>query len=138
MIFPVIYAVVIWSVAMHWRRRWPAFAIVVAGVVALLLLYRLIHVWDAVLPPQYRHFFLLFWPYTALVGAMGIYIACLPRPARDYECTKCLYDLRGLDPKGLSCPECGEAFCGKGSGREPPEPELIPIPRGSPKSRTIL
>lgn len=123
---------------MYWRRRWPSFASVGAGVTALLLLFRLAHAWDGAFPPLYRHIYLLFWPYTVLVGMVGLYIACLPRRPAEYQCAKCFYDLRGLDRKGLYCPECGQAFTGKGSGREPPEPELIPIPRGAPKKRTVL
>jgi hypothetical protein len=137
-IFPVVYAVLVWSIAMHWRRRWPAFVAVAVGVIALLLLYSLVHAWDGAFPPHYRHIFLLFWPYTILIGLMGFYIACLPRRAQEHECQKCCYDLRGLNPKGLSCPECGETFKGQGSGLEPPEPTLIPIPRGAPRDRTVL
>lgn len=138
MIFPVIYAVVVWWMAMHWRRRWPSFAAVGLGVLLPMGGYVLLRRWDGAISPMYRHVLILFWPYVVLLAMMGFYIAMLPRRAGAHQCARCFYDLRGLSPSGLNCPECGEPFMGKGSGREPPEPTLIPIPSGPPRQRTVL
>ncbi len=138
MILPVIYSVLVWALAMRWRRRWPAFAVVTGGLIVLAGMYRVYMAWGEKLSPQYKHILILYWPYVVLVGVVGFYIACLPRRAREHECQRCGYDLRGLNPAGLSCPECGADWCGPGSGREPPVEPLIAIPTGKPRNRTVL
>lgn len=138
MLFFPIYAMIIWAGAMYWRRKWPALAITAAGVLLLLIAGRLFIAYEHLLPSGTRLFHELLWPYTLFVGAMGFYIALLPRPAKGHECKRCRYDLRGLDPHNLICPECGEEWCGIGSGREPPPVDLIPIPKGPPKKSRSL
>ena len=131
LLFPI-YAVVIWALAMHWRRRWPAFAIVACGTALLVGAVRLCMRLD-LLPATAKIFYELLWPYILLLGGMGTYIACLPRRAREHECQRCHYDLRGLDPLALTCPECGAEWRGRGSGREAKHEELVPIPGRTPK-----
>lgn len=137
LLFPI-YAVLIWSVTMYWRRRWPAFVAVALSVLSLLMLGRLFMAYEYWFPPTAKLFYEMLWPYTFLVGGMGLYIACLPRRVGPNQCKKCHYDLSGLDPRGLTCPECGTEWCGPGSGKEPPPVELIPIPKGPPMRRRSL
>jgi hypothetical protein len=128
MIIPVIFAALVWGIAMRWRRQWPA-AVAIGGA-ALVLFF----VWT-ILSRLEDAATLLFWPYGFTVLGMGGFIAVLPRRPARHECTKCFYDLRGLDPEGLLCPECGQPWCGRGSGREPPDDVLIPM-RSGPRKRT--
>lgn len=137
LVFPI-YAVLVWAAAMHWRRRWPSFALVTAGVLVLVLGQRLVFRFGEHLAPQYRHLFILLVPYTILMGSMGYFICLLPRRVHETECRGCGYDLAGLNPLGLSCPECGAEWRGRGSAHAPKPPELIPIPKGPPKRRRTI
>lgn len=134
MIFPVIYAVLTWYLAGMWRRRWPAFAAVGVSATLLLSLARLLSAWSEHIPWSYRMGLVLFWPYAALVVGIGLYIALLPRRPGPGDCQRCHYDLSGLDPVDLACPECGEAFRGPGSGHETPI-VLTPVPRLTAEQR---
>lgn len=137
LIFPI-FAVIVWALTMRWRRRWPAFVIVTVAVGTLLLLTRLLVAYEYLLPRETRLVHELLWPYIGLLALVGYYIACLPRRPGEHACPTCHYDLRGLNPRGLSCPECGAEWRGPGSGHEPPPDDLIPIPKGPPKRREAL
>jgi hypothetical protein len=137
MIFPVIYAVLTWYAAVRWRRRWLSFVLVGLSITFLCLLGRLAHAWEGHFSPAFRTNFVLFWPYTLLVGVIGAYICILPRRYHDLQCRGCGYDLAGLELQELSCPECGDEWRGKGSGKEVKE-ELTPIPMGPPLHRRAL
>lgn len=138
LIFPILASLVWWA-AMHWRRQWPAFAVVTATIVGLLLLSMLLRAWWDHMPDAARLFTgVILWPYLGLTGGVGYYIACLPRPPKPHECRGCRYDLSALVPRDLKCPECGEAYRGPGSGWHDPAQARTPIADGSPKvSRTI-
>lgn len=110
----VIYAVAVWYAAARWRRTWSGFLWVSAGGLGLVLValfhYQL-NIWtDGRI--YLRVMQVLLYPYAILVVGMGLYIACLPRavvlPPR--RCPACRYDLRGLDPDDLRCPECGMPY----------------------------
>lgn len=138
LIFPII-AGLVWVPAMIWRRKWQSFAIVTAALLALLAIARIVHGLHDVLPLTSRIFvYELLWPYIALTGGIGYYIACLPRPPRPHECRKCRYDLSAHDPGDLICPECGEEFTGRGSSKDEDKIELTPIPTGPPKRRRAI
>jgi thiol:disulfide interchange protein len=107
-------------------------AFVVYGVVVWWLAYRLRGSWRAVLPPllgmlgvamlgwlhlrlsewsngqiYLRVLQILLYPYGVMVGAVGLFIALIPKQPegrRDRRCHKCLYDIRGV----AVCPECGQ------------------------------
>lgn len=121
LLFPL-YAIVIWLLAAHWRRTWKAFAAVFLGTFILLLIeYTLFRVadlkFDLVQPKQALG---LLIPFTFLVFFVGLFIACQKRPVPSpIHCTTCHYDLSGLNPISLRCPECGTPWRGVGSGFAP-------------------
>ena len=138
LIFPI-FATLVWALAMHWRRQWQSFAAVTGSILFLYLIFRLLYVWQEHLPPlSALAYGELLWPYIGLTGAIGYYICFLPRPPTETQCRKCRYELSGLNPKGLNCPECGQQWRGKGSEFEPPPVELTPILREPPKKRRVL
>jgi predicted RNA-binding Zn-ribbon protein involved in translation (DUF1610 family) len=117
MIFPIIYAVGTWYLAMRWRRRWLSFAAVTISAGLLCWLGLAVRAGDldwatapgGVTGPLRLHVVEAFlWPYTALVFILGVFISCLRRTApSEAHCPRCHYDLSALDPEGLICPECG-------------------------------
>lgn len=116
-IFPAIYAVIIWYLAMRWRRQWPGYGVVAAGFLSLLALDLAMRRWNhgaaehpGGLVIGYELLAILLRPYAVLLGVVGLFIVCLPRvPPTEAHCRKCHYDLTGLDPRALICPECGVA-----------------------------
>lgn len=137
-IFPVVYLVLVWFLAVRWRRTWPGVAVVVVAVALLVVLNQLLGGEAGSLGGKRASILLvLLWPYTILVGAGGAFMLALPRTVRgDYHCTRCHYDLAGLDPAGLICPECGTPWRGKGWNPLEPEPELIKPPPAKPRRKT--
>lgn len=121
----VVYAVAVWLAAARWRRRWAAFAWVGAGCAGLCLV-----AWIHTLANEYTggRLYLpvlrsLLYPYTALVGGVGLFIALLPgRRAGCPRCPVCDYDLAGLLQERMVCPECGTrlAVLGDQVMRAPP------------------
>lgn len=112
------FAVMIWFLAAHFRRRWQSFFAVAVGTALLclieFLLWRAQFKYERWIVPQQVIWLLI--PFTVLVLAIGLFIACLPKaPPTDHHCPKCFYDLAGLDPLNLSCPECGRRWTGRGS-----------------------
>jgi hypothetical protein len=110
------YAAFVLYFAVRYRRRWPAFVAVGLGVSALMLTARLLSVNEVVFGMRARQFAMLLWFETAAVGTLGLYVACLPRGRGVMDCAQCGYDLSGLEPRELRCPECGEKWLGAGSG----------------------
>lgn len=175
MIFPVIYACLIWFFAAKHRRRWPGVLAVVLGLSVLALIGSTSLTDDRgaassgawfTLPEGLRHglrlFMVLLVPYGAMVGLVAVFLVCLPRPKvasgctgcgydlsglnplglvcpecglvqGPYRCARCSHDLRGLDPAGLVCPNCAQPWTGAGSGREVLGVALTPIPTGPAK-----
>lgn len=103
------YAVLVWYAALRWRRRWESFAWVLAGILGLVLV-ALLHIqlsrWTrgGIYLPVLQ---CLLYPYAALVGGIGLYLACLPRRVVAAQCLRCQYDLAGLAGEAEQCPECG-------------------------------
>lgn len=110
-----IYAVAVWFAAARWRRTWLSFAAVLAGglgLVAVAYLHYRLNIWTHG-RIYLRVLQVMLYPYTAMVVGMGLYIACLPRAAGEraaVHCPACHYDLAGLEPEGLVCPECGMLY----------------------------
>lgn len=137
MFVPVIYAILTWYAAMRWRRRWPAFACVGVSTFLLVLTINLLRAFGEGVRREYGHALVLLVPYTVVVAGIGLYIACLPRRLTSTQCRGCGYDLAGLDPVGLNCPECSAPWRGRGSGFEE-RVELTPRLTGEPRKRTVL
>ena len=136
MIFPVIYAALTWYFAMRWRREWPSFLAVGLSGLLLALAIRMIGAWREHIPDEALGGLVLLYPYSALVVGVGLYICCMPRRVTETQCRRCRYDLAGLDPINLRCPECGTLWKGRGSGLEEKE-EWVPRPKGPIKRRGI-
>lgn len=137
-----VYALIVWYLALRYRRRWQGFLAVILGVLAIRMLAGLFEVHDASSHAgggaRGSHQILtLLWAEMGIVAAVGLYVACLPRGRRELDCFGCGYDLTGLDPQGLDCPECGRRWTGKGSGLadDPPPEVFTPIPTRRVKKR---
>src|SRR3954471_20492259 len=134
----VVYAVLIWAAAARWRRQWESFAWIAAGLAGLLLVawfHNKLSEWTdgRIFLPVLRS---LLYPYTALVVAVGLFIACLPAGLhhRACLCPRCDYALRGLEDEASSCPECGTPFMIQNGHpvavwADPITPALPPRPR---------
>jgi hypothetical protein len=139
-----LYALAIWMLAVYYRRQWQGFVIVLGAAVLLALLatpatseHALVRMLPAGLRSGWAHMYWLLMPEAGLIAVIGLYICCLPRPRVTGNCRACGYDLAGLEPRGLLCPECGEQWKGLGSGLEEPPVTLTPIPRDPPKRRRV-
>lgn len=128
MFFFVAYAVVVWWLAARWRRRWRGFIAVAAGVAGLVgvayLHYQLSAWTNHKIYLQVLQ--ILLYPYTVMVGALGVFLASLPRGAAKGACAGCGYDLSGLPADARVCPEC--------SRRMAPQPVMIR--QSTPRSST--
>lgn len=143
LLFPI-YAALVWYFAFRWRRNWRGFIAVALGVLAVYMLTSLIpsererRIAGFGVPPEMH--WLLYLEMLA-VGLGGFIIACMPRGSREMDCAKCGYNLEGLDPVDLHCPECGALWRGLGSRLEHDRTRvpLIPIPWGAkPKKRKAI
>jgi hypothetical protein len=103
----VIYAVAVWYLAIRHRRTWRGFVSVAAGVAFLVALAYLHAYFWGYLGGLLRGFQVLLYPYTVLVGLVGLYVASLPRNRNPHACQGCGYDRAGLTTGNPACPECG-------------------------------
>lgn len=180
MIFPVIYAVLVWFLAARFRRRWQGALAVFVGLGLLAALGSMSMTGEAGSIPDrlgihlpqaiqggLRLLMVLLVPYTLMVGTIAVFLVCLPNARADtgcrychydlsglnplglvcpecgheqgpYRCKRCSHDLRGLQPRGLRCPHCGQPWKGPGSGREHEPEELVPIPKHPIRKRRAL
>ena len=132
MFFFAAYAVIVWYAAARWRRRWESFAWVAAGIAGLLLvayLHYCLNIWTSG-RIFLRVLQIMLYPYIALVGVVGFYIACLPRRVVALRCFHCDYDLTGLEVEEPTCPECGVIH--RLEARPSPSPGARPSPRAAP------
>ena len=134
----VIYAIAVWYFAIRYRRQWGGFAAVVLGVAGLVLigwLHLQLNSWThgRIYLQQLQ---VLLYPYTVLVGAVGLYVACLARSRNPAICVGCGYDRTGLALSNPVCPECGRleypmngracANCGQDLSRHPRRAGVCP------------
>ncbi|GJM19929.1 MAG: hypothetical protein DHS20C14_21420 [Phycisphaeraceae bacterium] len=113
--FFVGYALIVWWQACRWRRTLRGFVTVAVGVAGLMLV-NWAHIqlgeWSRSIDPEGQGFYIsvlqaIMYPYTALVGGLGVFIACMPVPERPGNCARCGYELGGLSRPVRTCPECG-------------------------------
>jgi hypothetical protein len=108
MVFLLAYAMVVWAIAIMWRRRWQAFAATflsippVVGITHLTVLYTAgledgPHTW--IYPVGFA--------YAGLILGVGLLIAVQPRNVPETACPMCQYDAVGIDE---TCPECGASL----------------------------
>lgn len=106
------YAVAVWYGAVRWRRRWQGFAWVASGVLGVLAMIRFHFLLEAWTPytiylPVLQT---LLWSYALLVGAIGLFVVCIPHRHGPWCCQACGYDLSGVPGFTHVCPECGRGF----------------------------
>jgi hypothetical protein len=135
----------IWYLAIRYRRHWIGYACVTGGALLLILISRPAvgeNALAALLPSGfrsgYRQMMALLIPESVLIALVGYFIVSIPHRHGPTQCRRCGYDLQGLSPRGLSCPECGAEWRGKGSGLEEPPIVLTPIVKGPPRKRAGL
>lgn len=132
MILLAVYAVLVWYLALRFRRRWQGFVAVAVGVLAIWMVVGVIRAGDDRFggPSSTHQILTLLWAEMFIVAAIGVYLACLPKPRGEMDCRGCGYNLSGLEPRDLSCPECGRRWTGLGSGLEHDRSarKLTPIP----------
>lgn len=122
--FLAAYAVVIWWAAYVFRRRWPSFAIVLAGTAGVLLLIggapsgHVLEPGRLVIEASGRPTLLqiIAGAYDLLILSVGLLIAIQPRGSYANACHRCRYDLTG-NLSGL-CPECGTPVPGAMAGMD--------------------
>jgi predicted RNA-binding Zn-ribbon protein involved in translation (DUF1610 family) len=110
----IVYAVLVWWGAFHWRRHVLGFASVLGGSGVCVLL-GMGHTWmgnatdGQIFMPVFQG---LLYPYTALLLSVGLCFAVAPahtggRTAVNSPlCRGCGYDLTGLERRARKCPEC--------------------------------
>lgn len=106
--FFVGYALLVWFGSARHRRTWLGWGCVGLGVGGLVLLSYGHWIFGRLFPelmPQGLQ--ILMYPYTVVVGAVGIFITLMPRAVPAGVCAGCEYDLRGLGHPVAACPECG-------------------------------
>lgn len=102
------YAVIVWYLAARYRRTLLAYACAMSGVVLLVTLGYAHWVVGRFHPELFiQGMQILLYPYTIVVGAVGVFIASMPRRAEPGCCPSCGYNLLGLESPKATCPECG-------------------------------
>jgi hypothetical protein len=108
-----IYAMLVWALCFRFRRRLAGFVAWVAGVVAaatIAVLDRKVRVWLGDPDDAFSSMQMVLWAEVAIVSVMGLFIWAMPRrPAPEFPCKRCGYDLAGLETSAPTCPECGGA-----------------------------
>lgn len=139
MILFAAYAVLVWWVALRWRRTWRGVGVVVSGAGLAFLVSPLLARVDGWLggglwPAAVQ---ILVVAEAALILVVGLFIVSLRGAPRGRHCGYCWYDLTGLpeDVAGeLKCPECGTPGRGFGKMREN---GVLPVRKGGGVPRGV-
>ena len=105
----VVYGVLVWWLAFRLRGSWRALIPPIAGVLGVALVawfHFMLNEWTNG-RIYLRVLQIILYPYGALVGAVGVFIALIPvQPTgrRDRHCHACRYDRRGGKP-GAGVPD---------------------------------
>lgn len=111
MILLALYAMAIWMIAFKHRRRWIAWAALLAGVPLIpLVAFADVHMVGALTGENVTFLYIPAFVFAAVIALVGVMLALLRPPLPDHVCATCGYDLRG-NVLGV-CPECGEAVNG--------------------------
>lgn len=106
-----LYIAFLWTLVWHFRRRWVAFVMLIAGVVPIALFSVICIHWLRLKPtegpPTWLYFLAAVYSVLFLLG--GMIIACSRRVEAAHPCHRCGYDLMGLAAP-TPCPECGTAI----------------------------
>ncbi|GEM_PF-1897475 len=106
--FFVGYALLIWFGSAKHRRSLIGLGVVASGVGGLVVISYAHWLMGEYYPElMIQGLQILMYPYIAVVGAVGLFIASMPRPAPVGACRGCHYDLQGIDTSITKCPECG-------------------------------
>lgn len=105
MVFLLAYAMVLWAIAVIWRRRWQSFAALTLGIPPIAGLTHMAVILSNQ-PDEPPHTWIYYFGavYAALVLGVGLFIAVLPRKGPEEACPQCNYDVQGI---AETCPECG-------------------------------
>ncbi|MBL8746948.1 MAG: hypothetical protein JNK58_11415 [Phycisphaerae bacterium] len=118
MYFFALYAGIIWFGVNYFRRRWPAYVVLLVTIPVALagvqLIRTLLHIDNMILS-------IVATAYEALILMVGVMIVLVPRrPHAMQPCHRCRYDLVG-NTSG-TCPECGRLI---NPGVEPGRPAVV-------------
>lgn len=106
--FFVGYAMLVWYLSARYRRTVLAFACALSGTALLAVLAYGHWLFGQGHPELFiQGMQILLYPYTVVVGVVGVFIASLPRRYPPGACPRCGYDLAGLGHPVANCPECG-------------------------------
>lgn len=105
MYFFALYAGIIWFGVNYFRRRWPAYIVLLVTIPVALagvqLIRSLLHIDNMILS-------IVATAYEALILMVGVMIVLAPRRNHSLSpCRRCRYDLTG-NTSG-TCPECGKS-----------------------------
>lgn len=127
MIFFVLYALGIWTIAWRCRRRWQAFGALIASVPPVILSAHL-DMWivRTIFDEDAGWILTLAILFAGVIVFIGLLLALQPRPKPAHACVVCEYDLRGIGAR--TCPECGAEL----SDDEPKRRRQRPQPPTAP------
>ncbi|MBL8763034.1 MAG: hypothetical protein JNM07_02045 [Phycisphaerae bacterium] len=102
-------SVIVWYLTFRWRRTWLGASVLTMAVSLLASAWYAVYLFQItrlpIIMPELVS--VMLGPYTVMVAIVGLFILLMPTRLPNHVCRRCRYDLSGLDPVGLVCPECG-------------------------------